>query len=135
SAHAYALDRPTGTVLLLSHKYDSQTTAVGGGGLALSADGTKAVFGSAAPNVVAGFVDNNGGSTDGYYCDLTTGVNTLVTHAAGSPTAGANKSAGALGLSADGSAVLISSTATNLVPGFVAGNANAMLVYAYSVAT
>ena len=95
---------------------NSAGTATGNAGAQLSpsisADGNLVAFGSLATNLHP--LDTNS-NVDAYIRNLTTSVLTLVSkNAAG--TAAGNGSSGVPTLSADGSVVVFSSTATDLVP-------------------
>ena len=89
----------------------------------LSTDGRYLTVYSNATNLVAGFTDNNeasqsGGANDIYQRDLNTGIYTLVSHAAGSTSAGANnRVTGQPRVSDDGRFIVFSSDATDLVTG------------------
>jgi hypothetical protein len=135
--NAYVLDRPTGNTILISHKYGQPTVAANmSGGTAISADGTKVLFGSAATNIVPGYVDNNGPFASDYYLnDLVTGAVSLVTHSATSMTAGYNAGLDGIVLSGDGSTVVLATKSTNMVSGFISGKPNVDNIYAYDAAT
>ncbi|WP_027681687.1 Ig-like domain-containing protein [Rhizobium leguminosarum] len=98
----------TTTPITLSSNADGEA-GNGNSGLAgsgsISPDGTKAVFTSAASNLVAGDVD---GHSDVFLKDLVTGKVTLLSDAAG---------AGNAIFTPDGSKVFFVSAADNLVPG------------------
>lgn len=89
----------------------------------LSDDGRYLTFVSNSTDLIAGFTDNNegsqsGGASDIFQKDLQTGVITLVSHKAGSTTAGANsRFTGQPRASADGRFIFFASDATDLVTG------------------
>lgn len=92
--------------------------ATGGDDLSIdasvSADGRYVAFASRASDLVAGFDDDNEGSTDVFLRDRQTGVTTLVSRNNLSATAGANSASGSAQVSADGRFVVFISSATNL---------------------
>ncbi len=122
-------DRMTGTTTLLSHTGDGVTA---GDAIsrdpAISGDGSTVVFRSEATNLVAGFVDNNGGDSDIF--KSVGGAVSLVSGAGGSATAGGdgdsnqegNGDENDIAISDDGSVIVFESKATNLVAGFVDNN-------------
>lgn len=121
----FQYDRITGVNTLVTHRAGVPTaTATGRGDLrGMSADGRYVVFLTRAIDLVAGFVDHNGGSVeDAFLWDRDTNSSTLVSHAAGAPLAGANAAVNHAMLAAGGSHAAIATAATNLVPGFVDGN-------------
>ena len=93
---------------------DSAGAQVSGhsGGVQFSPDGAKVVFESMSPNLVAGDTNN---ASDIFVKDLATGVVTRVSTGAGGEQGG-NASTNA-SFSPDGTKVLFSSSATNLVAG------------------
>ncbi|HEY2739286.1 MAG TPA: hypothetical protein VGK45_12845, partial [Thermoanaerobaculia bacterium] len=129
-------DRDSGVISLVSHQPGLPTTAAGGcwpiNGLGISADGNRVVFGSSAPNLVAG---QSGGSSPGdvFLYDRATDTNTLVSHASGSVTTATGLTSNSV-LSADGSWVAFTSAATNLVAGQIDTNSGSDL-FLYSQAT
>jgi Tol biopolymer transport system component len=130
-------DRDSGLTSLVSHPPGQPATAAGSSqtffGQGISADGNRVVFGSQAPNLMAGQSDNSS-SSDVFLYDRATDTNTLVSHAAGSATTAAGSGPLDGILSADGSWVAFASTATNLVAGQVDGNGGSDL-FLYSQAT
>src|SRR5262249_32956799 len=88
----FVRDVQAGTTGLISVAADAN----GGGnsassGAAISADGRYVAYESQATNLVAGFVDNNGGfDRDIFLRDRQTGTTTLVSAAVSSTTAGGN---------------------------------------------
>lgn len=121
--NVFLFDRGTGSNRLVSHVPDSATTAANDNSFnpSLSADGSHVAFYSPADNLAAGQVDINR-SFDVFLFERSTGTLTLVSHAAGSPTTSADDSSAgdsATQLNADGSAVVFTSRATNLVAGQV----------------
>jgi len=135
SGNAFLLDRSSGSVTLVSHKYDSPTTAVGGAGTGMSGDGTKVVFISTATTVVPGFVASPGTTGNYYIKNLVTGSVALITHSGDSMTTGVNARIDGVDVSTDGSVVVLTTKATNLVSAFVPGKANASHIYVYDVAS
>ncbi len=115
-------DRVTEATVLVSHRPGLPATAAqdGRGQLAINADGAWIAFLSNAPDLVAGQSDG-ASTTDVFLYDRATGLNTLVSHTAGSATTAAG-GASAPGLSAAGNLLVFVSSAANLVPGQVEGN-------------
>lgn len=129
----YLFDRATGTNTLVSHVAGAANT--GGNStsasvtpfpyylLTISDDGRFIGYMSLANDLVAGFIDNNGTTltnnqgADVYVFDRVTGLNEVVSHAAGSPTIGGNGSSYEPSISGDGRYVAYSSSASNLVSG------------------
>lgn len=118
----YVRDLLAGTTTMVS--INSAGTA-GGNGFSnrpvISADGSRVAFGSNATDLVA-TTDANGASRDVFVRNLTAGTTTLVSiNSAG--TASGNGTSGEPSISADGNRIAFESEATDLVPGFVDGNA------------
>ncbi len=111
----YVRDLFLGTTVLVS--LNSAGTAGGNGSSedpAISADGAFAAFPSAATDLAAGFVDNNGAAGfDVWRRDLLLGSTTLVSINL-TATGGSNSSSANPSLSADGARVAFESLATNL---------------------
>jgi Tol biopolymer transport system component len=124
---AYRYDRVTGTTQLVTRTAATPTAGLNGGlgDASISPDGGFAVVESFAGNAGT-FTDNNGGASDMFLTEIGTGQYQLISHSPGSPTAGANgesfSTIGSLGASSAGAKVAFSSTATNLVSGFVNNN-------------
>ncbi len=95
---------------------------------AISGDGSRVAFTSSATNLVAGEEDANGGIVDVFLFDLATGETINVTQ-------GANGQSYDVDLSADGSKVTFTSSATNLVAGEEDANGDVEDVFVYDVAT
>jgi Tol biopolymer transport system component len=83
---------------------------------ALSADGRYVMFVSYAEHLLNGQRDSNQ-ATDVFVRDRVTGTTVLASHAAGQPRAAANGESYGFDISPDGRWILMTSTATNLVPG------------------
>jgi Tol biopolymer transport system component len=101
---------------------------------AISADGRIVAFSSSSTQVIPGQVDH-GTTTDVFLYDRTSGAITLVSHAAGKPTTAANQPSGLSGLSADGNTVAFWTSATDVVPGYVAPQPRRYNVYLFNRAT
>ncbi len=116
----------TGMTTLVTRALGATTaTANGGSYLATTnSDGNKVLFGSRATDIVVGATDENFGTSDVFLFDRTTGVTILVSRALGSATATANGFSVPKALSADGSQLLFTSEATNVVPGVTDNNAD-----------
>ncbi len=94
-------------------------------GIRLSANGRYAVFSSAAGDLVTGA----GGVSHIFRKDLTTGAIILISRAWGAPGApAANGSCGSAAISDDGTIVIFSTFANNLVAGDVSGKADIFAV-------
>lgn len=126
----FLYDRSTGGVTLVSHASTSLTTTGNGDSFThvLSADGRYVAYDSGARNLVAGQIDNNF-DNDVFLYDRVTGINRLVSHAAGSLTTAANQGSALASanyfpewLSDDGNHLAFLSLATNLVPGQIDAN-------------
>jgi Tol biopolymer transport system component len=120
----FLYDRVTGVNTLVTHRFGAPGTAANGIGKlrGLSADGRFVLHLGSALDLVAGFVDNNGGLEDLYLWDRELGASTLVSHGAGSPLEGADMPILGGRLSADGSRAVFYTEAANLVAGFVDNN-------------
>jgi Tol biopolymer transport system component len=122
----FVYDRMTTTVRMVSHAWSSTTTAADNfsGNPRISRNGTHVVFESRAIDLVNGFdVPSWTGDANLYLYDIATEAVTLLSHAAGSPLVPADGWSGEAVLSDDGRYIAFESTTTNLVPGFVDGNA------------
>jgi Tol biopolymer transport system component len=119
----FLYDRQTGLVTLVSHASGQPATAANGSGsqALISADGNYVAFTSSATNLVAGQVDGNAGQ-DVFLYHRPSGTLTLVTAKGGTTTTTANAPSLFGGISADGRAVLIASSASDLVSGLADGN-------------
>jgi Tol biopolymer transport system component len=99
---------------------------------AMSHDGRYAAFSSAAPNLIPGLVDGNN-ALDVFLHDRITGATVLVSHAVGSPAMAGNAGSRNPLVTADGSAVVFESNASDLSPGQPAGLLRQL--FRYDVAT
>ena len=141
-ADVYVHDAVTGATTLVSHRTSGTTLGATGTSqpVAMSADGRRVLFTSAAPDLVTGFVDRNGSNGDDFFLyDRTTGTTALVSHRVGSLVEGANGAPPAIGdglgsISADGNWVMFASEGTDLVAGQVDTNASSDL-FLFEVAT
>lgn len=140
----YLFDRITGLNTLVSHKAGASNS--GGNGtsgtfnpygdylIAINADGRCVTYYSTAGDLVDGFIDNNGTSTgnvnaDVYVFDRTTGLNTLVSHVAGSAVGSGNDGSYAPSLSGDGRFITFWSYSYTLINGMAAAHARNVFVY------
>ena len=116
-ADVFLYERATGAITLVSRAASASTTACnnGAGSPSLSADGRWVAFSSFGNNLLAG-PDTNG-AVDVFLYDRTTGANTLSSHAPGAPSTPANGHSTQPVVSADGSSVVFTSGATNLIGG------------------
>jgi hypothetical protein len=96
----------------------------------VSADGRYVAFLSAAQNVVAGQVDNNG-TDDLFLNDCVANTTVLISGQNGSATVTGNGVCANPAISADGRYVTFTSKASNLIPGFVATTGTPANVYLY----
>lgn len=110
----YVADRQTGVVRRASTPQGGGWANGSSDAASVSDDGSLVVFQSVASNLVSG--DRNG-LRDVFLRDMVSGTTTLLSHGAtGDPANGAS-SAGLPGMTPDGRAVVITSTASNLVAG------------------
>ncbi|MFN8037430.1 MAG: hypothetical protein U0V73_16035 [Acidimicrobiia bacterium] len=125
--NVFVRDRAAGTNALASPSRtdknkggdDSSTSSAG----SVGADGRTVAFSSLATDLVADFVDNNGGiGADVYARDLVAGTTALTSGKGGSPSASSNGSSTAPAASSDGRAIAFQSTGTDLIGSFVDGN-------------
>ena len=109
--------RATGENVLVSRAAGTVATSGGIGSNAptLSRDGRFVAYSSNSNSIIPGGDGN--GTTDIYLFDRAAGTNTLVSHANGLPNVGADTFSTGSEISADGSSVLFTSGASNLVPG------------------
>jgi hypothetical protein len=125
SQDVYVRDLQTGVTTLVSRSTAGATRGGNAESLhpVISADGRFVAFVSRATDLVPGFnVNGNGGGTNVYVCNLQTGVTTLISRSTAGAATGGNSSSDSPVISADGGVVAFSSTATDLVPGFVDGD-------------
>lgn len=115
--NAYVFDRVTGTNELVSRTSASATEGAGSIFARINADGRFLVFLSSGSNLVPGQTGPASFETHVYLFDRALGSTTLVSHAAGAPTATANGGCSSARISADGRFVSFSCEATDLVPG------------------
>lgn len=128
-------DIAAGTMTLVSHIPGLAAAAANNttGPFSLSAGGSRIAFVSLATDLVAGQTDTNVGA-DIFLFEAATGTVTLLSHAAGSPTATADSTSFSPWLSADGAWLAFMSSASNLVPGQTNTNAD-MDVFLREIAT
>ena len=100
----------------------------------VSADGGKVVFRSNATNLVSGVSDANGSNEDVFVYDVATGVTTAVSLRNGTNQTGNARSFDSQ-ISGDGSKVVFTSSATNLVGGIADVNGTNLDVFVYDIAT
>ncbi len=135
----FLYDRTSGTVILASRKGSSPATSANGFQTAsMSADGRFLAFSTIAPGQIPGQIDFNSGA-DVFLFDARTGTVVLVSSIAGSPHGGNGDRTTGNGpsedpaISADGSQIAFSSTASDLVAGARDLN-NGEDLFVYSVA-
>lgn len=107
---------------LVSHGVDGSSSSAAGDSrnARISADGRFVAFESNASNLVAG--QSASGGYQVYLYDVATGVVTLVSRASTAASTPANGESQLTGISDDGSRIVFSSTATNLLAGQADGN-------------
>ena len=135
NSNVFLFERATGVVSLVSHVPGSDVTTANGSSdwTAISEDGARVAFSSAATDLVTGGTDENGGE-DVFLFERATRAVTLVSHAAGAATTSGNALSGAPVLSGDGDWVAFESVATNLVSGQADDNGGSD-AFLYDVAT
>jgi len=124
-------DRATNTNLLVTHADTLPATAANGRSwpFALSRNGAWIAYMSDATNQMPAFTNTNGVQSDTFLWERATDTTTLVSHAAGLPTQGANSYPGStLSISSDGRYLVHDSRATDLVTG-QSGPAGQVFVY------
>ncbi|MCG8459522.1 MAG: GEVED domain-containing protein, partial [Holophagales bacterium] len=110
----YLWERATGTLRLITEGPPGSTANTSSGRFSLSADAELVTFSSSASDLVAG-TDLNG-RNDVFLWQRSTGVTTLVSHVFGDPTTTtAGHSSSEAKISADGSTVVFTSFAPDLV--------------------
>ena len=125
----YLFDRLAGSTVLVSHAAGSSTAASGLSSLpTVSDDGRWVAFTSYANDLVLGQSPGNGNL---FVWDRTSGETVLASHVPGSATISSNAGTSFSLISADGSTVVFTSSATNLV----AGSGSAQQVYAWDRAS
>jgi hypothetical protein len=102
--NVFLFDRVAGTTALVSHASGADTVGVSGGSPEISADGRWVAF-----------LEGNYPQLQLFLWDRTTGALTLVSHAAGAPGTPADGGVLEFVMSADGHALALASTATNLL--------------------
>jgi uncharacterized repeat protein (TIGR01451 family) len=129
----FLLDRDTGDYVLISRSAagidvtgdnDSRRPRISG-------DGRYVVFEGASVQMVAGQNDGNG-AYDIFLFDRTDRSVKLISHAAGAPTQTGNGSSNSAEISRDGSYIVFSSTASNLIAGGTDAN-GASDVFGYDI--
>jgi|CXWL01.1.fsa_nt_gi CSLREA domain-containing protein len=118
-------DGATGLLTYMSHLPGAPTVAAQSYSVPtlMSTDGEYVTFYSQARNLVSGDVGNDlNGGYDAFLWERATGAVVLASHVPGSTITSAESPSSAVGLSADGRYLLLSSSATDLVVGF--SNAN-----------
>jgi|CXWL01.1.fsa_nt_gi Tol biopolymer transport system component len=117
-------DRQTDTTLLVTHAVGSAITAADATSTSaqqgLSSDGCYVTFHSTASNLVAGQTAN--AFTQIYQFDRVTGLNAMVSHAAGGGATAASAASEKPSISADGRWIVFASRASNLVAGLSDSN-------------
>ncbi|MEL6427579.1 MAG: hypothetical protein AAFR54_00285, partial [Planctomycetota bacterium] len=132
----FAFEPATGALELLSGDDGAPTQQTGFvSNYASSADGRWIAVETRRVEVLIGGVTDPNGATDVVLIDRSTGIRTLVSRSASDPRTAADRASILLGMSPDGSKVLLGSDARNLVSGFVNSNGIAQDVYVYDRVT
>jgi len=128
----FIYNRSTGSNTLVDHAAGKPLTADGASEVAaISADGRFLALQSTAKTLVPGFVDGNGNFGDIYRYDRVTDEMLLVSRSTAGVTGGSNGLHVVSNMTADGRYITFSSTATNLVPGFVDANGGGQDVFLF----
>ena len=118
--NVFLWERATGAITLVTHAPSSPARAAGASSnlAGLSADGRWLLYGSTGRGLVPGQRDEESQpSLDAFLWDRQTGQSRLLSGAGGSAFRTGNGDSNVQSLSADGSWALITSSATNLLPG------------------
>jgi fibronectin type 3 domain-containing protein len=128
----------TGTTTLVTHAFNSTTTASGNvdytTNVSFSANGRFLAFASYGTSLIAGQVDTGNNGNDVFLYDQTTNASTLVSHTTGSNLIVSNSASFDATISADGSSIAFQSYSTDLVSGQVDTPVTSD-VFLYSAAT
>lgn len=125
TGQVYLWDGATGEVTLVSHSIAGPLTAANGGASVakISGDGRWVAFRSSATDLVPGYVSPSASNpTQAYLWDRLSGDITLITASFSSATQGADDRTLGYAMSSDGRFVVLSSDATDLLPGVSDGN-------------
>ncbi|MCM3877298.1 MAG: hypothetical protein NEA02_12895, partial [Thermoanaerobaculia bacterium] len=125
-SNVFIWDGSSGTNLLASHAAGSPVSAAGGSshGASVSADGLYVAYSSDALDLVPGFVNGNASSPDVYLFDRVANLNALVSRRLGTTATGGNGDSSASAISSDGSRIVFSSLANDLISGLFDLNAD-----------
>jgi WD40-like Beta Propeller Repeat len=125
----------TGTTQLITHAFNSSITTatplVYSYSVSISDDGRYVLYSHNAGNLISGLVDNNNAALSGgdqmdlYVYDSLTNTSTLVDRKTGTTTQTANIGSIQARITADGRYIVFACDATDLVAGFIDGNAGA----------
>jgi hypothetical protein len=129
----FLYDTQTRSSTLVSHSYGSRKVAANAGSnrAVLSKSARWVAFTSPASDLVYGFRDMNDASQDLFLFDSRTGAVTLVSHAPGEPTTGADQTIQTQAISPNGRFIVYTTGAQNLVDGFVDRNGTDTDVFMY----
>lgn len=131
----FVYDRQTGVVELISHDAANPLATARGTARTLSPDGRYVLLDSPTVAMAPGLTDLNSSGTDTFVFDRQSGTARLASVAALLSGQGANASATAQGMSADGQLVYFRSAASNLVAPFTDNNGAGQDLYLFSVNT
>jgi len=121
----FLYDRVTASSTLVSQSHSGVNLGGAGTSVApsISADGRYLAFASAAPDLIAGFVDGNGAAAvDTYVYDRVSGTLSLASGSGGAPAAGGDGASKWPAISGDGRYIAYSSQSTDLIGGFTDRN-------------
>jgi Tol biopolymer transport system component len=127
----YVYDRVAGTTVLASHRAGSRTALASQESMLpqISANGDVVAYLSYAVDLVAGQVDDNL-HPDLFLFYRPSGVNTLVSHAAGAPARASGEGVdGLFALSADGAYVAFTAEPSDLLPGGAQGGGDNVFLF------
>lgn len=121
---AFLYDRVAGTVQLVSRAQSGVGSANGASyANGIREDGGVVLLHSEASDLVPGFIDANGiGARDAYAWNRNSLAVSLLSRAVGTVATGGNGHSAPAGISADGTRIVLSSSARNLMPGQVDDN-------------
>lgn len=127
----FLFDWQAGTSTLVTHANGDPTTTANGASStfvdSMSADGGRIVFSSNATDLVSGFVDSNGASSDVFVYDHVSDTHELVSQFHSGALQGGNGGSGSAQISANGRHVLFFSGASDLLVDYEPGGASSQL--------
>jgi|GEM_PF-919914 len=127
-SNVFLYDVTTGVTTLVTTGSSGSGGDAFSGSASISADGTKIAFSSWATDLITGTSTNTRSNV--FLYDVTTGVTTLVT--TGTSGNGGDASSGSMSISSDGSAIVLTSSATDLIAGTVTSGQQ---IFVYDIGT